>query len=129
MLKLPRDIQEVLSQGKLEYTKASVIARIKNEQIRQACLRQAQSEKLSLSQIKELVESFLQSSPKKREKPLPKKKEISSRFSRASKALKDSDIWDRPQSLKQLVKALSQIEKLLAETKNAVEVEGEDNFV
>ncbi|HEY9881671.1 MAG TPA: hypothetical protein V6D29_24685 [Leptolyngbyaceae cyanobacterium] len=40
LLKLPADILEALRQGKLEYTKARAIARIKDEEQRQALLQE-----------------------------------------------------------------------------------------
>ncbi|MUG91693.1 ParB/RepB/Spo0J family partition protein [Scytonema sp. UIC 10036] len=129
VLKLKDDIKEVLSRGELEYTKALAISKIKNDEKRAEVLKQAIGEKLSLSKIKELVENALLDEPKKKEKPLPSKKEVSSRLSRLNKAVKDSNIWDKPRELKELVKALTQIEKLLAGTKISFEGESlvEDN--
>ncbi|BAZ70735.1 MAG: ParB/RepB/Spo0J family partition protein [Pelatocladus maniniholoensis HA4357-MV3] len=59
LLKLPSDIQDVLIRGQLEYTKAHAIARVKNEQARGKIVKQAIDEGLSLSQIKEIVESIM----------------------------------------------------------------------
>lgn len=59
ILKLQEDIKEILSSGKLEYTKAVAISKIKDEEKRLEVLKQAISEKLSLSKIKELVEKVL----------------------------------------------------------------------
>ncbi len=130
VLKLKNDIKEVLSRGELEYTKALAISKIKNDEKRAEVLKQAIDEKLSLSKIKELVENALLDEPKKKEKPLPSKEDVISRLSRLNKAAKDSDIWDKPKELKELVKALTQIEKLLAGTRIPSEVESslvEDN--
>jgi ParB family transcriptional regulator, chromosome partitioning protein len=127
VLKLKDDIKEVLSRGELEYTKALAISKIKNDEKRAEVLTQAIGEKLSLSKIKELVESALLDEPKKKEKPLPSKKDVLSRLSRLNKAVKDSNIWDKPKELKELVKALTQIEKLLAGTK--ISFEGESSLV
>jgi ParB family transcriptional regulator, chromosome partitioning protein len=114
VIRLNSDIKEVLSRGDLEYTKALAISKIKDDSKRAEVLKQAIDEKLSLSKIRELVDNSLAGAAKNKEKPLSKKKEVSSRFSQISKTLKNSEIWDKPQELKQLVKALSQIEKLLA---------------
>ncbi len=116
VLKLKDDIKEVLSKGNLEYTKALAISKIKDDLKRSEVLKQAINDKLSLSKIKELVDNALSCASKNKEKPLLKKKEVCNRFSQISKTLKDSNIWGQPQELKQLVKALSQIEKLLAPT-------------
>lgn len=59
ILKLQEDIKEILSEGKLEYTKAVAISKIKDEEKRLEVLKQAINEKLSLSKIKELVEKVL----------------------------------------------------------------------
>ena len=55
LLNLPEDVLIALRQGQIEYTKARAIATIKDEQQRQALLKQAMSEKLSLSQIKSRI--------------------------------------------------------------------------
>jgi ParB family chromosome partitioning protein len=59
ILKLPEDIKEILSSGKLEYTKAIAISKIKDEEKRVEVLKQVINEKLSLSKIKELVNKVL----------------------------------------------------------------------
>jgi ParB family chromosome partitioning protein len=119
LLKLKEDIKEVLSKGELEYTKALAISKIKDDKQRAIVLKRAIDEKLSLSKIKELVEKALPKTPNKKENPPPSKKEVSSRLNRLNKAVKDSDIWEKPKELKELVKALTQIEKLLAGTKTS----------
>ena len=58
LLKLPQDILEPLRQGKIEYTKAKTIARIKDETVRGGLLSEAISQSLSLSQIRERVKVF-----------------------------------------------------------------------
>jgi ParB family chromosome partitioning protein len=52
LLNLPEDVLVVLRQGQVEYTKARVIATVKDEQQRQLLLKRAIDDKLSLSQIK-----------------------------------------------------------------------------
>lgn len=59
LLKLPQDIQITLEKGQIEYTKAQVIARIKDNKKRQNILKKAIEENLSLSAIKELVGDIL----------------------------------------------------------------------
>lgn len=55
LLKLPPDILEVLRQGKIEYTKAKAIAKVKDRQKRRELLETVVADNLSLSQIKEKV--------------------------------------------------------------------------
>jgi ParB family chromosome partitioning protein len=52
ILKLPENILEALRQGKLEYTKAIAIAKIKEEEKRAELLEEAIQNQLSLTQIK-----------------------------------------------------------------------------
>lgn len=58
LLKLPPDILEVLRIGKIEYTKAKVIAKVKDESKRERLLEFAITSNLSLSQIKEKVKEL-----------------------------------------------------------------------
>jgi ParB family transcriptional regulator, chromosome partitioning protein len=52
LLNLPSNVLEMLRQGKLEYTKARAIARLKDEQQRQELLDQVLGQNLSLTEIK-----------------------------------------------------------------------------
>ncbi|BDA75882.1 ParB family protein (plasmid) [Calothrix sp. PCC 7716] len=122
MLKLKEDIKEVLSRGKLEYTKALAISKIKDDAIRGEVLQQAINEKLSLSKIKDLIEQANVRLAPELKTPTFKPKEVATRFSKVTKLLKDTDIWDRPQEASQLVKYLSQIEKLLLPISDAESV-------
>ena len=62
LLNLPEDVLNALRQGQIEYTKARAIATVKDEQQRQALLKQAMSEKMSLSRIKATI-AALKGSP------------------------------------------------------------------
>ncbi|BAZ18485.1 ParB family protein (plasmid) [Calothrix sp. NIES-4071] len=117
ILKLQGDIKEALAKGEIEYTKALAISKIKNDTARTEVLQQAIDEKLSLSKIKELVEKSVtkESVPKV---PTYQPKDVTIRFGKVNKLLKDTDIWDRPQQANQLVKYLGQIEKLLMSASN-----------
>ncbi len=55
LLDLPEGVINALRQGRIEYTKASAIARIKDSSQRQALLEEAIQENLSLTQIKERI--------------------------------------------------------------------------
>lgn len=55
LLNLPADVLEVLRQGRLEYTKARAIARVKDAAERQALLQDAIELNLSRTQIKERI--------------------------------------------------------------------------
>ncbi|NET34459.1 MAG: ParB/RepB/Spo0J family partition protein [Cyanothece sp. SIO1E1] len=88
LLKLPEEILDILRQGKIEYTKAKVIAQIENIGKRKKLLNEAIAEGLPLTEIKARVKS---------------EKEASSTETAAENAQKQ---------VKSLAKSLSQIPKL-----------------
>lgn len=55
LLKKPSDILEALRSGRIEYTKAMEIAKVKEEQQRQTLLEEAIIEELSLNEVKDRV--------------------------------------------------------------------------
>jgi len=59
LLKLPDEILEALRQGKIVYTKATAIARVKDLSQRKALLVAACCENLSLTQIRERIKAAL----------------------------------------------------------------------
>jgi ParB family chromosome partitioning protein len=64
LLRLPLDVLEVLRQGKLEYTKARTIARLKDDQARQQLLQEAIAQNLSLTQIREQLKDLTSTAAK-----------------------------------------------------------------
>ena len=64
LLKLPQEIREALQEGKIAYTKANVIARVKDKQARSSLLSETIKNNLSLSQIKEKIEELQPTSDK-----------------------------------------------------------------
>ncbi|BAY63515.1 chromosome partitioning protein, ParB family (plasmid) [Nostoc linckia NIES-25] len=115
LLKLPLDIQATLKNGQIEYTKAQVIARIKNDEKRQYILKKAIEENLSLSAIKELVGDIIQTqSENKPQSPQQQNKE---RVGKIYKSLLKSKIWDDEKKVKKVNRLLDQIEALLEEKK------------
>jgi len=115
LLKLPSDIQATLKKGQIEYTKAQVIARIKNNEKRKYFLKKVIEENLSLSAIKELVGDILQTqSENKPQLPQQQNKE---RAGKIYKSLIKSKIWDDEKKVKKVNRLLDQIEALLTENK------------
>lgn len=55
LLKLPEDVLEVIRSGRLDYTKAKAIARVRDAKARASLLQRALQEGLSLSQIRQEV--------------------------------------------------------------------------
>lgn len=109
LLNLPEDLLEALRQGKIEYTKAKVIARIKDEDVRTQLLEQAIANSLSLSQIRSLVKV----------EQLPKQQsELRTRFDTIYKqAKKAKKLWNDAKKQKQLESLLVKLEKLINEDK------------
>ena len=105
LLKLPSDVLQVLRQGQLEYTKARAIAGVKDDSQRQALLVEAIAQELSLSQLKERIQSL---------KPIPQES-LKSRLDSTYKQIKKSKLWDDTKKRKQLEKLLAQMESLLSE--------------
>lgn len=105
LLNLPLELLESLRRGELEYTKAKELAKIKDEEQRQALLRQAIDEHWSLSQLKEKIRN-IQSPAKSENSPQSRIREFTERLKR-SKAYKEPKTWKKIESY------LKKIENLL----------------
>jgi ParB family chromosome partitioning protein len=109
LLNLPQDITEALRQGQIAYTKAKAIAQIKDETQRTALLKEAIAQQLSLSQIKEKIDSI-------QSKPQSEVAEIPDRLKVAYQKIKKTRIWEDPKKCKQIKTLLAKLEALLEET-------------
>jgi len=110
LLKLSPDILDVLRQGKIEYTKAKEIAKIKDDGQRAALLQEAIAEGLSLSQIKERLAGL---------KPQPDVAMPKAKIQQLSKRLSQQKLWETDKGKwKKIEGWLNKIETLLAETDN-----------
>jgi len=110
ILNLPADILEVLRQGKIEYTKAKEIAKLKDEGERAELLKAAIAESLSLSQIKQRLARL--KPPADPETPKAKIQQVSQR-------LNQQKLWETDKSKwKKIEGWLNKIEALLTETEN-----------
>ena len=109
LLKLPEDILEPLRQGKIEYTKAKAIAKIKDEDARKELMASAIAESLSLREIKERIKDI---------QPQPQKEELFTRADNAHRQIKKSKkfLMENPRKRKKLESLLAQIEKLFEVT-------------
>jgi len=107
LLNMPDDVLETLRQGKLEFTKARAIARIRDEGQRQELLEEAIAQNLSLAQIKARIASI--KSAKDLTAPEPSLKDL---MSEAFTAMKKSKVWDNPKKTKKLAKLLAEIERV-----------------
>jgi ParB family transcriptional regulator, chromosome partitioning protein len=109
LLKLPEDVLEVLRQGKIAYTKAKAIASLKDEEFRSCLLDQAISQNLSLSQIKEQIQSK-QSLNRHKDLNSPQKT-----IAHTYRRLRESKLWQNPQKWKKAQNLLQKLEALLEE--------------
>jgi ParB family transcriptional regulator, chromosome partitioning protein len=109
LLKLPEDVLDALRLGKLEYTKAIAVARVKDNQRRQELLEKSVDQQLSVRQIRELASGNNSDS----EQPDNFGKDYKARVKSVSQRLAKSRIWEDPQKLKELEKYLDSIESLL----------------
>ena len=108
LLNMPDDVLETLRQGKLEFTKARAISRIRDESQRQELLEESIAQNLSLSQIKLRIAAT--NSVKDTISTEPSLKDL---MSDAFTTMKKSKIWDNPKKTKKLAKLLAEIETLI----------------
>lgn len=106
LLNLPTDILDKLREGKIAYTKAKAIARIKDKRKRQRLLKESIEKKLSLAQIQERIKSL---SPES--KPDSPKVELEALTRRIAK----SKIWENPKKWKRAQNLLAKLEALISE--------------
>ena len=111
LLNLPSDVLEVLRQGKIEYTKARAIARIKSEQQRTELLEKAIVQNLSLTKIKELIQQL---EDKQDDSEETTQQRLTRQYSEIGKRLKGSKIWSDNRKGKKLERLLGDLENLLS---------------
>lgn len=108
LIKLPQDVLEVLRAGKIAYTKAKAIAKLKDEETRQQLLAEAIEKNLSLTQIKERIKE-LQPPPEQLITPQTQLKETYRRLNK-------SKLWEKsPKKWKRVRDLLKKMEALLEE--------------
>lgn len=111
LLKLPPEILEALRQGRIAYTKALAIAKVKEPIARQQLLDYAIAYDLSLAQIAARLATLTQLTVSKQgERDLKTQVDITFR------SLKKSQIWQDPKKQKRLEKLIQQIEALIADS-------------
>ncbi|WP_239641364.1 hypothetical protein [Cylindrospermopsis raciborskii] len=106
LLNLPGDLLDVLRQGKLQYTKAKVIAQVKDEGKRNELINKAISDNLSLNEIKQLLKIS-----KSAETTI--EETLRTRYTGIAKRLKNTKVWEDVNKTKKLEKLLKDLEELL----------------
>ncbi|MBD1853915.1 ParB/RepB/Spo0J family partition protein [Cyanobacteria bacterium FACHB-502] len=111
LLRLPPEILEALRSGKLAYTKAQAIARVKDDNQRKELLEEAVSQDLSLSQIKDKI-AVLKSPKTSNDSELSLRSQIDDVLQLA----KRSKVWDNPKKQRKLEKILADLKTLISNT-------------
>ncbi len=111
LLNLPDDVLEALQQGKIAYTKAQVIARVKDKQQRLKLLSEAISLNLSLTQIKEQIASTKSNASTSENDSLPLREQVDD----VLRLVKRSKVWTDPKKQKRLEKLLSELRMLASD--------------
>lgn len=108
LLNLPAEILQALRQGKIEFTKARAIARVKEEEQRLALLKQVIAENLSLNEIKMRIKGL-----KPETEPAPEKV-VAERLGNISKRLQKPETWGDRKKRDRITKLLDELDKLTA---------------
>ncbi len=108
LLGLSSDILEPIRQGKIEYTKALAISRLKDEEQRQEVLREAITQNLSIRDIRDRIKQLSQS-----QKSTSQPSDYLKRFNAVSRQLKKTDAWENEQKRDRLETLLKEIEELV----------------
>ena len=109
LLKLPAEILEALQAGKIAYTKAQLIARVRDKEQRQSLLEEAIAADFSLSEIKERVKAL--QPPTDTETPQATIQALTRRITQ-------SKVWENPKKWKQVQTLLKRLEALVTDEKD-----------
>ncbi|MBK1987645.1 ParB/RepB/Spo0J family partition protein [Sphaerospermopsis aphanizomenoides BCCUSP55] len=111
LLNLPLEILKALREGKLEYTKAQALARVKDDILRQQLLDQAIAHNWSLSEIKAQIAANTQ----RTQPPSSKSPNQIERLKNITQRINKSKLWEQPAKQKKLETLLSKLEALLGD--------------
>lgn len=114
LLNLPEDVLDVLRQGKLEYTKARAIARIKDEEQRSELLQKSVEDGLSLNMIKQKIKEVKQSNTPKSDRSASDKA-LLNRLTDLTKRLKVSKAWAEKAKRDRIKHLLDELESVVGE--------------
>ena len=112
LLKLPSDILDVLREGKIEYTKATAIAKVKDETQRAELLKESIQNSLSLTQIKERIATL---------KPSPDSLSPKNQLQTLTRRLNQLKLWEKDKKTwKKVEGLLGKIEMMLTDVETEV---------
>jgi len=110
LLNLPSEILQTLRDGKIEFTKARAISRVKDGGQRSILLKQAIAENLSLNEIKARIKAL-----KPEVEPTPEKV-VAERLGAISNRLQKPEAWGDRKKRDRITKLLDELERLTAES-------------
>ncbi|WP_069789389.1 ParB/RepB/Spo0J family partition protein (plasmid) [Cyanobacterium sp. IPPAS B-1200] len=106
LLKLPYDILIILQQGKIAYTKAIALSKIKDEQLREELTQEAIKDNLSLREIKARIKELTEE----------EKETVEQKIDVTVKQIKKKKLWkNEPKKWKKVEQLLEKINILLDE--------------
>ncbi|MDJ0634771.1 MAG: ParB/RepB/Spo0J family partition protein [Xenococcaceae cyanobacterium MO_188.B29] len=114
LLNLPEAIKDAIRQGKIEYTKGTTIARVKDEEFRDELLKETITNNLSLNDIKDRIaqhkgKSNTDYSELSTEELIKDIRQTYQRFSRSKK------VWSNQKNRKKIETLLKQLKSLIDE--------------
>lgn len=107
LLRLPPEVLDTLRSGKIAYTKAQAIARVKDDNQRKNILEQAITQDLSLKEIKALIQ---ESKPVVEIEDTPEQMLVV-RMADIAKRLKRSKAWKQEKKRDRIIKLLNELEQ------------------
>lgn len=107
LLRLPPEVLEALRSGKIAYTKAQAIARIKDDSQRKKVLEEAIAQDLSLSEIKARIQE-LKSAAEPEVRP---EQALVARMADIAKRLKKSKAWNERKKRDRINKLLDELDR------------------
>jgi ParB family transcriptional regulator, chromosome partitioning protein len=111
LLNLPEDVLAALREGKLAYTKAQSIARVKDQEQRKELLEMAIANDLSLNMIKEQIALTAKSAKAQKQTLTPLKAQMDEAF----KLIKKAKLWEDSKKRKRLEKLIAELKSLASE--------------
>ena len=108
LLKMPSEILDLVREGKLAYTKAQAIARVKDATLRQAILEEAMEHNLSFGEIRKRIQAHSKSLTSNSDSEPPREL-----FTRVYQKIQASKIWENPEKWKRVKILLDELSSLL----------------
>ncbi|PZV04743.1 MAG: chromosome partitioning protein ParB [Leptolyngbya sp.] len=115
LLNLPSEILQALRGGKIEFTKARAISRVKDEKQRTDLLKQVVTKNLPLSEIKTRIQALKSNAEEALSEESPEKV-VAERLGAISKRLQKPGAWGDRKKCDQITKLLDELDKLTADS-------------